>query len=296
MGRVREPTPIASLFLVGLVVMEEVANASQGSNLSLRGRTYHFLSSTKSASGINKAFNLFIVTLILLNIVAMVLESVQQIHHLAPRWFRNFEYFSVAVFSVEYVLRVWSCVEDPPYQRPIVGRFRFALTPLALVDLSAVLPFYLRFIRADLRIMRMFRMVRIMRIMRIAKLGRYSESLQMLMRVLRSRGEQLASAVFILLILLVVAATLMYTAEKEAQPKIFTSIPAAMWWAAVTLTTVGYGDMYPITVIGKIMGAITAMLGIGMFALPCAILGAGFIEEIEQNKKPRTCPHCGKEL
>lgn len=276
--------------------MEATASAAQMPNLTLRGRTYCFLSSTKSAGGINKAFNLFIVTLILLNIVAMVLESVETIHNLVPGCFLWFEYFSVAVFSVEYVLRLWSCVEEPKYSRPLRGRLRFALTPLALVDLSAVLPFYLRFIRADLRVMRMFRMIRIMRIMRIAKLGRYSESLQMLVRVLRSKGEQLISAVFILLILLVVAATLMYTAEKEAQPKVFSSIPASMWWAAVTLTTVGYGDAYPVTVLGKILGAITAMLGIGMFALPCAILGAGFIEELEQPKKTQKCPHCGKDL
>jgi len=274
--------------------METTANASEW-HPSLRKRTYLFLNSTKSASGSARAFNIFIVTLILLNILAMVLESVQRIHAALAWWFLAFEYFSVAVFSVEYALRVWSCVEEPPFSRPLRGRLRFALTPLALVDLSAVLPFYLPFIHADLRAMRMFRMVRIMRLLRIAKLGRYSESLQLLMRVLRSRGAQLTSGVFILLILLVVAASVMYYAEKDAQPKMFSSIPAAMWWASVTLTTVGYGDMYPVTPIGKITGAITAMLGIGMFALPCAILGAGFMEEIEQ-KKTRKCPHCGKEL
>ncbi len=274
----------------------EITAGAPGSPLSLRKRTYVFLNSTKATSGINKAFNIFIVALILLNIAAMVLESVQRIHAVAARGFLLFEYFSVAVFSVEYVLRVWSCVEEPAYAKPVSGRLRFAVTPLALVDLSAVLPFYLPFLHADLRAMRMFRMVRIMRVMRIAKLGRYSESLQMLTRVLRSRGEQLASAVFILLILLVVAASLLYYAEKEAQPKVFSSIPAAMWWASVTLTTVGYGDMYPITVLGKIFGACTAVLGIGMFALPCAILGAGFIDELDRNKKKQVCPHCGKEL
>jgi voltage-gated potassium channel len=186
-------------------------------------------------------------------------------------------------------------VEEPAYSRPVRGRVRFGLTPLALVDLSAVLPFYLPFLHADLRVMRMFRMVRILRVMRVAKLGRYSESLQMLLRVLRSRATQLAGAVSILLILLVVAASVMYYAENDAQPKTFSSIPAAMWWAAVTLTTVGYGDMVPVTAVGRITGAITAMLGIGMFALPCAILGAGFMEELDQ-KKPRKCPHCGKDL
>ncbi|MCU0916220.1 MAG: ion transporter [Planctomycetes bacterium] len=272
----------------------EIASASNESALSLRQRTHQFLNAPKAVSGLNHAFNVFIVMLIVLNIVAMVLESVQRVHALSPRAFLLFEYSSVAVFSVEYVLRVWSCVEEPSYRPPIRGRLRFALTPLALVDLWAVLPFYLPFFHADLRALRMFRLVRILRVLRVAKLGRYSESLQMLVHVLRSRGGQLAGAVFILLILLVVSASVMYYAEKEAQPKVFSSIPAAMWWGAVTLTTVGYGDMYPVTVLGKITGAVTAMLGIGMFALPCAILGAGFIEELDRKK--RTCPHCGKEL
>jgi voltage-gated potassium channel len=238
----------------------------------------------------------FIVTLILLNIVAMVLESVQQIHNLMPGCFLVFEYFSVAIFSVEYVLRIWSCVEEPPYTGPVLGRLRFALTPLALVDLSAVLPFYLPFIHADLRVMRMFRMVRIMRVMRVAKLGRYSESLQMLLRVVQSRREHLLSSVLILLILAVVSASLMFYAEHEVQPKAFSSIPAAMWWAVATLTTIGYGDVYPITVIGKFMASIIAVLGIGMFALPTGILGSGFMEELEKHKKTRQCPHCGKDL
>lgn len=199
--------------------MEVTANASSASPSTLRERTYHFLNATKAPSGPARAFNQFIVILILLNITAMVVESMEEVRALAPRLFLWFEYFSVAVFSVEYLLRLWSCVEDPRYRRPVAGRLRFALTPLALVDLSAVLPFYLP-TRADLRVMRMFRMVRMMRVMRIArvaKLGRYSESLQMLLRVVQSRREQLLSSVLILLILAVVSATLMFYAETEAQ-------------------------------------------------------------------------------
>jgi voltage-gated potassium channel len=279
--------------------MEVTANASQGSSPSLRERTYHFLNATKSAGGAGRAFNLFIITLILLNIVAMILESVQKIHDAAHGFFFWFECFSVAVFSVEYLLRVWSCVEEPRCHRPVLGRLRFALTPLSLVDLSAVLPFYLRFIPADLRIMRMFRMIRIMRVMRVArvaKLGRYSESFQMLLRVVQSRREPLLSSLLILLILAVVSATLMFYAEHEAQPKAFSSIPAAMWWAIATLTTIGYGDVYPVTLVGKLMTSVIAVLGIGMFALPTGILGSGFMEELEKSKKPRKCPHCGKDL
>ena len=243
-----------------------------------------------------KVVDTFIVILILLNVAAMVIESVKRVYDAIPAWFLAFEYFSVAVFTVEYAARLWTCVEEPAYERPVLGRIRFALTPLAIVDMLAVLPFYLPFLSVDLRVLRMFRLLRIMRLMRVAKLARYSESLQMLMRVIRAKREQLMSAVSLLLIMLVVAATLAFYAESRAQPKAFSSIPAAMWWAAVTLTTVGYGDIYPVTVLGKIVGAMIAMTGIGMFALPTAILGAGFLEDLEQHKKARKCPHCGKEI
>jgi voltage-gated potassium channel len=264
--------------------------------VSVRSRVREIVAHTKAADRTAKVFDAFIVTLILLNVVAMVIESVKQVHDAFRMWFVVFECFSVAVFTVEYAARLWTCVEDPAYSRPVVGRIRFALTPLAIVDLLAVLPFYLPFLSVDLRVLRMFRLLRIMRLMRVAKLARYSESLQMLMRVLRAKREQLISAVFILLILLVVAATLAYYAENKAQPKAFSSIPTAMWWAAVTLTTVGYGDIYPVTVLGRFLGAIIAMTGIGMFALPTAILGAGFLEDLEHRKKAKLCPHCGKEI
>lgn len=276
--------------------MEAVDYVSAPARLSVRSRVYQVIGSAQSAGRLSHMFNTFIVTLILLNVVAMILESVQAIHVCVPHWFLGFEYFSVAVFSVEYVLRVWSCVEDPPYRRPIRGRLRFVVSPLALVDLSAVLPFYLPFLAVDLRVLRMFRMLRIMRLMRIAKLGRYSQSLQMLLRVVQSRKEQLLSSASILLILVIVAASLIFYAEHEAQPKSFSSIPAAMWWAVVTLTTIGYGDVYPVTVVGKLLASVIAVLGIGMVALPTAILGTGFLEEMQPPKKLTQCPHCGKEI
>ena len=268
----------------------------QWTYLGMRRRVREVLAHPKAGDTPSKVFDAFIVTLILLNIAAMVVESVERVHSLVPTWFAAFEYFSVVVFSVEYALRVWSCVEDPQYASPILGRLRFALTPLAIVDVLAVLPFYLPFLGVDLRVLRMFRLFRVMRIMRVAKLARYSESLQMLVRVVKSRKDHLVSAVFILLILLVVAASLMYYAEHDAQPKTFSSIPAAMWWAAATLTTVGYGDAYPVTPIGKVMAAVVAMLGIGMFALPTGILGAAFLEDLDSRKKDQRCPHCGKEI
>jgi voltage-gated potassium channel len=275
---------------------QKVGSVTRWSYLGVRSRVREIVTHSKAGDTTSKAFEGFIVTLILLNVVAMVVESVKSVYEAIPGWFFAFECFSVVVFTIEYAARLWSCVEDPAYKCPVLGRIRFALTPLAIVDMLAVLPFYLPFISVDLRVLRMFRLLRIMRLMRVAKLARYSESLQMLMRVLKAKREQLISAVCILFIMLVVAATLVFYAENKAQPKTFSSIPAAMWWAAVTLTTVGYGDIFPITILGKILGALIAMMGIGMFALPTAILGAGFLEDLEQHKKARKCPHCGKEI
>ncbi len=264
----------------------------QGAYFAARKRVRQILSA-QDGDRAGHVFSVFIVTLILLNVAALILQSVKAIDALFPRGFTGFEYFSVIVFSIEYVLRVWSCVEEPKYHRPLLGRLRFAVTPLALIDLLSVLPFYLPFLRVDLR---MLRMLRIMRIMRLAKLGRYSESVQILGRVFAAKKEQLASTLFILVMLLIFSSCLMYFLEGDTQPDKFTSIPATMWWAVTTLTTVGYGDVSPVTDAGKFVGSVLAILGIGMFALPTAILGSGFLEELNASKKPAVCPHCGKPL
>ena len=136
-----------------------------------------------------------------------------------------------------------------------------------------------------------------MRIFRVAKIGRYSQSLKLMHRVLSQKKEQLISSVFVLLMLLIIASSMMYFVENRVQPEKFSSIPKTMWWAVATLTTVGYGDVYPITNVGKLIASVIAILGIGMFALPTGILGAGFVEEIDrQRRKGVKCPHCGKEI
>jgi voltage-gated potassium channel len=226
---------------------------------------------------------------------------------MSPRLFSIFECVSVIIFTIEYLARAWSCVEKPQYAKPVSGRLRFLIAPLAVIDLLAVLPFYLPFVGIDLRFLRILRM---MRMFRIAKLGRYSQSLQILQRVAAGKKEQLVCTLFMLVLLVVVAASMLYYAEHGAQPKDFSSIPAAMWWAICTLTTVGYGDIFPVTGLGKVMASIIAVLGIGVFALPAGILGAGFVEEMGRKDQadnsntekagatgmPTRCPHCGKEI
>ena len=144
---------------------------------------------------------------------------------------------------------------------------------------------------------RFVRVLRLLRILRVAKIGRYYSSLQLIRNAIRSKMEELILTTVVLCLVLVMASSVMYYCEHGAQPEAFPNIPATMWWAVVTLTTVGYGDVFPVTVLGKIFASVIAISGIGMFALPTGIIGAGFVEEIQKNKpKGAQCPHCGKDI
>ena len=186
-------------------------------------------------------------------------------------------------------------VESDKYPDTTKGRINYALTPLAIIDLLAVLPFIFYFLfPTDLRVLRIIRLVRIFRIF---KLYRYSKTLQTLAKVCMKKKEEFILTLVFGFFFLTIASTLMYLFEREVQSEAFTSIPAAMWWGVATLTTVGYGDIYPITPVGKLLGSFIAVIGIGMFALPAGILASGFSEVIESQKEADTsCPHCGKDI
>jgi len=260
----------------------------------LRRRAFEILEPARPGDTASLVCDWFILSLIALNVVALALETVESLFEVAPRLFHWFDVFSVAVFSGEYVLRMWSCVCSGRYAAPLSGRVRYAATPLALIDLLAILPFYLPFLGVDLRFLRA---ARLFRIFRIAKVGRYSRSARLLGSVLREKREELGVALFVLFILLILSSSLLYFAEHEANPSDFSSIPAAMWWAVTTLTTVGYGDASPVTILGKVLASVVAILGIGMFALPTGILGAGFLEEVQKRRRaPKACPKCGENM
>lgn len=264
-------------------------------NKKIKGRIFEILEIASTENLPSRVFDVFTITLIFLNVIAVILQTVKGLSSHYRLFFHTFEVFSIWVFTIEYLLRLWTCTTSNRFQGPIGGRIRFALTPLALVDLMAILPFYLPMvIPFDLRFIRA---VRLFRLFRLFKMGRYSESFKTFGKVLKEKKEELLMTVFVLLILLVVASSLMYFIENGAQPEVFSSIPAAMWWGIATLTTVGYGDIFPITPAGKLLGAIIAIIGIGMFALPAGILGSGFVEEIQRKRrKQRICPHCGRNI
>lgn len=253
---------------------------------------YNLLYGTSKAG---KAISFFLIILIVSNVIAIVLESEQEIGMAYGAFFEALELFSVIIFSVEYVLRIWVANENPAYRKPFTGNLRYALQPLAIIDLLAILPFYLPFLGVDLRLIRV---LRVLRIFRIFKIVRYVQALALITTVLKERREELAVSTILMFFMLLITSTLMYYVENNAQPEHFSSIPRTMWWGIATLTTVGYGDMYPITGLGKFLGGLIAIIGVGLFALPAGLLASGFSEELSKHnrKKPCICPHCGKEI
>ncbi|MDD4653085.1 MAG: ion transporter [Methanothrix sp.] len=259
-------------------------------NASLKKRIFGILEPGDEDS---KYFDPFIMVLISLNVLAVVLETVKWLNASYGWLFHAFDVFSVAVFTVEYILRAWSCTEDPRFKAPVSGRLHYLITPMAIIDLLAIMPFYLPFVIPDLRFVRALRLFRLFRIL---KLARYSDALKTFAEVLNLKKEELGVTLFATLIMLTVASSMVYEAENEVQPEAFANIPDAMWWGVVTLTTVGYGDIYPKTPLGKFIGSFVVIAGVGLFALPAGILASGFNEVLqrrkEKKKKRMICPHC----
>lgn len=260
---------------------------------SVRKRTWEILELSNPDDRLSRIDDVILLTLIFLNVIAVILETVPSLEKAYGAYFHGFELFSLAMFGAEYVLRVWASVEDPAHARPIVGRLRFMVRPMTIIDLLAILPGVLSFGAVDLRVLRG---LRLFRLLRVAKASRYVAALTLFKRVVKTRREELILTTLLMLILLIFAASAMYFAESEVQPDKFTSIPASMWWAVSTLTTVGYGDVYPITPLGKLAASFVAILGLGFFALPTAIIGSGFVEAMQERREKRCCPHCGNAL
>ncbi len=245
----------------------------------------------------------FITALIVLNIIAMMFESIDSHYEKYKVYYDSFDHFSIAVFTIEYLIRVWIADRLYPDLGKIKARFKYMFSFFGIIDLLAILPFYLPMLmKLDLRFMRI---LRLMRIFRVFKLVRFIRSLQLLGRVVRDRKDELLITFFGSGLMLIISATLMYEIEHELQPDKFSNIFEAIWWAVATLTTIGYGDIYPITGGGQFLAAITALFGIGLVAIPTGIISVGFLEQIQarkdeeegnDTKKYNYCPHCGEKL
>ncbi len=241
------------------------------------------LEDTDNKTRTGRWLDVFLVGLILSNVLAIILESVPQLGQRFGNFFSWFEVFSVAVFSTEYLARVYVCVYTQENEKSAHSRARlrgrYILSPVALFDLIAILPFYLSlFFSLDLRFLRAFRLLRIF------KLSRYSKALRLLIEVFKEEKKSLTAAFSILFVVLILASCGIYLIENEHQPDKFGTIPDAMWWAMATLTTVGYGDVTPVTAMGKLFGGLITIVSMGMVALPAGILASGFIDQMERRR------------
>jgi voltage-gated potassium channel len=236
-----------------------------------------------------RLFDTALAALIVVNVSCVILESVEGIRQQLGFAFDLLEHVATAIFAVEYLLRVWACVElrDPRFRDPVRGRLRYVVSFFAMVDLVSVLPAILGFFgAADLRVLRLLRLLRML------KLIRHSTTFGLLFAVLRDERQSISALLFVLLLTVTIAGSLMYMIENESQPGVFTSIPIAMWWAIETLTTVGYGDIVPTTAAGRIVGAAVSIIGIGTLALFSGLITVGFLDQLrhyrEEHPKPRT--------
>jgi voltage-gated potassium channel len=257
------------------------SRSNEAPQTGLRRRLFQALEpSEHHAPGLSR-LNRFIVVVIVLSVAFAIIESEHDFYDQSPALFHWVEFGFSIVFLIEYIARLWVAPEDPRYQGGFRGRLRYALTPAALLDLLAVTPLLLHAVGGEAYVVRMLRVVRVLR---LAKLGRFTVATRALSEAIHTRRYELMISFGVAFFVLLVTSTLMYIVEGHEQPKAFGSIPRAMWWAVATLTTVGYGDVVPLTPIGRVLGGITAATGIGLIAMPTGILAAAMSDAIHTRR------------
>ena len=263
------------LFRVVVPAYKEFKEANKQN--TFRQKLYALVNPTETSGRLHEIFDFFIIVWVIISVVAVILESVASVIYYVGVEFAIIDAVAVAVFSTEYLIRIYTCVEDPKYQHWLKGRFSAAKETSTLIDLLAILPFFLEsFLHHlfDLRFLRVFRL------MRLLKLMRYSDATKSLFIVVKREWPVMKASAFIMLLLVMLAACLGYVFEHEAQPDKFENIPQSIYWAVITLASVGYGDISPITPMGRIMTIVLALLGIGIFAIPAAILSSALSDQL----------------
>ncbi len=270
---------LAKLFRMVVPAVSEFRELNRGR--TFRQQVYSLLHPTETSGRLQDMLDTFIVWWVFISVVAVVLESVDAIHYVLNVHFIVLDAVAVFIFSMEYIFRLYSCVEDPRFQRGM-GRYRYAKTPIVLIDLLAIVPFFLESLLGqlvDLRFLRIFRL------MRLLKLTRYTTSTGTLIKALKREWPVIAASTFIMILLVILTASLGYLFEHEAQPDKFENIPQSIYWAVVTLASVGYGDISPVTPVGRLMTIIMALVGIGIFAVPAAVLSTAFNDQLHKDRE-----------
>ncbi len=271
---------LLKLFRVLMPAIHEFVELNKGR--TFRQKVHALVFDSPHSGSLHHYYDLFIVFWVLVSVLAVILESVDSIYYNLALEFVVLDVLAVLVFCFEYAFRLYSCVEEPKFRHWLGGRIRYARNPVALIDLLAILPFFLEVLLhhlVDLRFLRTFRLLRLF------KLTRYTGSTSTLMSVVRRELPIIGAAAFTMMLLVILAASFGYLLEHEAQPDKFENIPTAIYWAVITLASVGYGDISPITPMGRFMTLIMALLGIGIFAIPASILSSAFMQELQLQRQ-----------
>ncbi len=270
----------------------------------MKYRLYHLIRDDDENDFASNVFDGIIISLIILNVILVIVDTFRM-----PAWYVSMssviETVSVVIFTAEYFARLWTADLKYPGMNRILARVKYFFSFLAIIDLLAIVPFYTPFLfSVDLRVLRALRLIRIFRLF---KFSRYTSAFHSIGAVLKKKSHQLFSSIFVVFILMVIGSVLMYHVEHDVQPEKFSNALSGLWWAVATFTTVGYGDIYPVTMAGKVISAIIALLGIGLVAVPTGIISAGFMEGIENHQEKKEisvaeeeskhfCPYCGHKL
>ena len=248
----------------------------------LRARLHRELDPAQAPEGTLSALNRVVLAAVLASVALTVLESEPLIRAGREGWFFAAEVGFTALFAVEYAARLWTATERPEHAHPVWGRLRYALSLSALTDLLALAPLLLGLLGGEAF---MLRLIRVLRILRLARLGRFSMALHILGDAVRDRRFELGVSLIFAAGLLLLSSTVLHLIEGGLQPETFGSIPRAMWWSVATLTTVGYGDVTPVTAGGKLFAGLTAVTGIGLIAMPTGILAAAFSDALQRHRE-----------
>ena len=244
---------------------------------TLRKRIFNIIQIGNRDDVISRSFDYFIVTVIILNILTVFLETFDELEKMFPV-FKTIETATMIVFCVEYGLRIWTADFLYPNKSGTAARLRFLRSFDGIVDLLTILPFF--FLSGFI----VFRMLRVVRIFHLFRVNAHYDSFHVITTVLAEKKNQIISSVFIIIVLMLASSLGIYSAEHDAQPDVFSNAFSGIWWSVSTLLTVGYGDIYPITVIGRLMAICIAFLGVGVVAIPTGIISAGFVEQYTKNQ------------
>ena len=271
---------ILKLFRIVIPAIKEFKELNRGR--TFRQKIHALVSPSDYGGKLHNIFDTFIVVWVIISVAAVVLESVQSVHYLINLEFIILDTIAVGIFTLEYLMRMYSCVEDPRFRHGFSGRFKQARQTSSIIDLLAILPFFLEVFLGhvlDLRFLRVFRLLRLL------KLTRYNDSTKILTTVIAREWPVISASAFIMILMVVMTASLGYVFEHQAQPEKFDNIPNSVYWAVITLASVGYGDISPVTSIGRFVTVVMSLLGIGIFAIPAALLASAFGDQLHKERE-----------